>query len=61
VKVDLLQCRCQARDFGRLTDASARMPRVLAYINRHLDGDLGLAAVSGVAALSKFHFHLSPY
>jgi AraC family transcriptional regulator len=37
------------------------MPRVLAYIDRHLDGDLGLAAVSGVAALSKFHFHLSPY
>ncbi len=35
----------------------ARMQRVLDHIDRHLDGDLDLAAVSGVAAFSKFHFH----
>lgn len=34
-----------------------RMLRVLAYIDRHLDGDLDLDAVSGVAAFSRFHFH----
>jgi AraC family transcriptional regulator len=33
------------------------MKRVLAYIDRHLDGDLDLDTVSGVAAFSKFHFH----
>jgi AraC family transcriptional regulator len=35
----------------------ARMQRVLDHIDRHLDGDLDLGAVSGVAAFSKFHFH----
>lgn len=34
-----------------------RMRRVLDYIDRHLDGDLDLDTVSGVAAFSKFHFH----
>jgi AraC family transcriptional regulator len=33
------------------------MRRVLDHIDRHLDGDLDLDAVSGVAAFSKFHFH----
>lgn len=35
----------------------ARMRRVLDYIDRHLDCDLDLEMVSGVAAFSKFHFH----
>lgn len=35
----------------------ARMQRVLDYIDRHLDGDLDLDALSSVAAFSKFHFH----
>ena len=35
----------------------ARMRRVLDYIDRHLDGELDLETVSGVAAFSKFHFH----
>ncbi|GLK49379.1 transcriptional regulator [Brevundimonas intermedia] len=35
----------------------ARMLRVLDHIDRHLDGDLDLETVSGVAAFSKFHFH----
>jgi AraC family transcriptional regulator len=35
----------------------ARMRRVLDHIDRHLDGDLDLETVSGVAAFSKFHFH----
>jgi AraC family transcriptional regulator len=33
------------------------MLRVLDHIDRHLDGDLDLDTVSGVAAFSKFHFH----
>jgi AraC-like DNA-binding protein len=33
------------------------MRRGLDYIDRHLDGDLDLETVSGVAAFSKFHFH----
>ena len=40
-----------------LQNYHARMQRVLAYIDRHLDGDLDLDTVSGVAAFSKFHFH----
>ena len=40
-----------------LQNYHARMKRVLAYIDRHLDGDLDLDTVSGVAAFSKFHFH----
>jgi len=35
----------------------ARMQRVLDHIDRHLDSDLDLNAVSSVAAFSKFHFH----
>jgi AraC family transcriptional regulator len=33
------------------------MLRVLDHIDAHLDGDLDLEAVAGVAAFSKFHFH----
>ncbi|MBV9629703.1 MAG: AraC family transcriptional regulator [Xanthobacteraceae bacterium] len=40
-----------------LQNYQARMRRVLDYIDRHLDSDLDLDAVSGVAAFSKFHFH----
>jgi AraC family transcriptional regulator len=35
----------------------ARMRKVLDFIDRHLDGDLSLATLSGVAAFSKHHFH----
>lgn len=35
----------------------ARMLRVLAHIDAHLDEDLDLAALSRVAAFSRFHFH----
>lgn len=35
----------------------ARMQRVLDHIDRHLEDDLDLDAVSGVAAFSKYHFH----
>ena len=35
----------------------ARMQRVLDHIDRHPDGDLGLDALSAVAAFSKHHFH----
>jgi AraC family transcriptional regulator len=34
-----------------------RLRRVLEYIDRHIDGDLRLETLSGVAALSKYHFH----
>ncbi|MBU6444224.1 MAG: AraC family transcriptional regulator [Alphaproteobacteria bacterium] len=40
-----------------LQNYHARMQRVLDYIDRHLDGDLDLETVSGIAAFSKFHFH----
>ena len=40
-----------------LRNYQARMRRVLDYIDRHLDSDLELETVSGVAAFSKFHFH----
>ena len=40
-----------------LQDYQVRMRRVLDYIDRHLDSDLDLETVSGVAAFSKFHFH----
>jgi AraC family transcriptional regulator len=40
-----------------LQNYQARMQRVLDYIDRHLDSDLDLETVSGVAAFSKFHFH----
>ena len=35
----------------------ARMQRVLDHIDQHLDDDLGLEALSGVATFSKYHFH----
>lgn len=35
----------------------ARMQRVLDHVDQHLEDDLGLEALSGVAAFSKFHFH----
>ena len=35
----------------------ARMQRVLAYVDAHLDDELDLAVLSGVAAFSRFHFH----
>lgn len=35
----------------------ARMQRVLAYIDAHLEDDLDLETLSQVAAFSKFHFH----
>lgn len=34
-----------------------RMRRVLDYIDRHLDDDLGVTVLAGVAAFSKHHFH----
>src|SRR5215218_5388570 len=40
-----------------LENYHARLQRVLDHIDRHLDEDLGLEALSGVAAFSKFHFH----
>lgn len=40
-----------------LQNYQARMRRVLDYVDRHLDSDLDLETVSGVAAFSKFHFH----
>ncbi|RWQ01185.1 AraC family transcriptional regulator [Mesorhizobium sp.] len=33
------------------------MKRVLSYIDRHLEDDLGLDTLRAVAALSKYHFH----
>src|SRR5436305_7871296 len=40
-----------------LQDYHARMQRVLDHIDRHLDEQLDLNALSGVAAYSKYHFH----
>ena len=40
-----------------LSHYHARMQRVLDHIDRHLDCDLDLDVVSGVAAFSKYHFH----
>jgi AraC family transcriptional regulator len=44
-----------------MTTAAARtggrLHRVLRYIDEHLEDELGLATLSGVAAVSKFHFH----
>lgn len=40
-----------------LQNYQARMQRVLDYIDQHLDGDLDLETLSGIAAFSKFHFH----
>ena len=35
----------------------ARMQRVLTYIDEHLDDELDVDLLSGVAAFSKYHFH----
>lgn len=35
----------------------ARMQRALQYIDEHLDDDLSLEILSGVAAFSRYHFH----
>ena len=35
----------------------ARLQRVLAYIDEHLDEDLSVETLSGIAAFSRFHFH----
>src|ERR1700733_8469784 len=40
-----------------LENYHARMQRVLDHIDQHLDDDLGLEVLSGVAAFSKYHFH----
>ena len=40
-----------------LQNHHARMQRVLDHIDRHLDDDLDLDALSSVAAYSKYHFH----
>ena len=40
-----------------LQNHHARMQRVLDHIDRHLDDDLDLDALSSVAANSKYHFH----
>ena len=40
-----------------LQNYQARMQRVLDHIDQHLDDDLDLEAMSGVAAFSKYHFH----
>jgi AraC family transcriptional regulator len=40
-----------------LQNHHARMQRVLDHIDRHLDDNLDLEMLSGVAALSKYHFH----
>src|SRR4051812_27029565 len=40
-----------------LQNYQARMRRVLEHIDRHLEGDLDLETLSGVAAFSKYHFH----
>jgi AraC family transcriptional regulator len=39
------------------TTYHARLQRVLRYIDGHLDEDLSLEVLSGIAAFSKFHFH----
>ena len=40
-----------------LANYHARMQRVLDYVHQHLDDDLDLDTLSGIAAFSKFHFH----
>ena len=40
-----------------LDNYHARMQRVLDHVNQHLDDDLDLDVMSGVAAYSKYHFH----
>ncbi|MFT4074027.1 MAG: AraC family transcriptional regulator [Asticcacaulis sp.] len=40
-----------------LQNYRARMQRVLDYIDQHLDENLNLDRLSGVAAFSKYHFH----
>jgi AraC family transcriptional regulator len=40
-----------------LQNYHARMQRVLDHIDRHLEDDLDLDALSSVAAYSRYHFH----
>ncbi len=40
-----------------LRNYHGRMQRVLDHIDRHLDDELDLDRISGIAAFSKFHFH----
>lgn len=40
-----------------LQNYHARMQRVLDHIDQHLNGNLDLDALSGIAAFSKYHFH----
>ncbi|WP_294236114.1 GyrI-like domain-containing protein [uncultured Sphingomonas sp.] len=40
-----------------LQNYHARMQRVLDHIDRHLEDNLDLDVVSGIAAFSKYHFH----
>ena len=40
-----------------LDNYHARMQRVLDHVDKHLDDDLDLEEMSGVAAFSKYHFH----
>jgi AraC family transcriptional regulator len=40
-----------------LQNYHARMQRVLDHIDRHLNGNLDLDSLSGIAAFSKYHFH----
>jgi AraC family transcriptional regulator len=40
-----------------LSNYHARMQRALDHIDRHLEDDLDLDTVSGIAAFSKYHFH----
>ncbi|MBA3678184.1 MAG: AraC family transcriptional regulator [Sphingosinicella sp.] len=40
-----------------LQNYHGRMQRVLDHIDRHLDGNLDLDALSSIAAFSKYHFH----
>ncbi|WP_428394985.1 hypothetical protein [Lichenicoccus sp.] len=39
-----------------LRNYHARMQRVLDHMDRHLDSDLDLTVLSGIAAFSRYHF-----
>src|SRR5256886_13153011 len=58
VRVRLVGAATEDRTMtAALQNYHARMQRVLDHIDRHLDDDLDLDALSSVAAYSKFHFH----
>jgi AraC family transcriptional regulator len=46
-----------AKDPASRAEYERRMHRVLAHIDRHIDGDLDLAVLADVACFSRFHFH----